>query len=234
MPRPKEKLVNTAGRKNTEAKTQIKRTMSAAAARRRKQLAARKAAEGAGGGGDLVTQQLNKILSAKDDDNVIMDEASAYEALQLVQSQVKKKEHAGDYVGATDLAYKASISLLKKGRVSVASQLLNLMVEILRETHTAETDPQLDRVVELHRAHLAAMERASSDSTSTSSGTSMHGQEALRLHRLQQGGSVVELTLGGDEERQTGADHRANSPISCIWFVAIQRLVCLFEELNPF
>ena len=54
--------------------------MSAAAARRRKQLAARKAEQ------DVVGTQLSKILSADE-----MDETTAYEALQLAQSQVRKR-----------------------------------------------------------------------------------------------------------------------------------------------
>jgi hypothetical protein len=138
--------------------------MSAAAARRRKQLAARQAAEGV----DTVTQQLNKLLSEED-----LDEATAYEALQLAQSQVRKKVHALDFVGACDLAYKSSLSLLKKKRVSVASQLLTVLVEVLRETHTEETDTWINRIVELNTEHATAMADQGS------------GQEAMRLLRLQ-------------------------------------------------
>jgi len=139
--------------------------MSAAAARRRKQLAARKAAEGA----DTVTQQLNKLLSVEES----LDEATAYEALQLAQSQVRKKVHGQDFKGACDLAYEASLSLLKKKRVSVASQLLTVLAEVLRETHTEETDAWFDRIEELNTAHADAMK------------DQPQGQESIRLLRLQ-------------------------------------------------
>lgn len=138
--------------------------MSAAAARRRKQLAARKAAEGT----DTVTQQLNKLLSEE-----ALDEATAYEALQLAQSQVRKKVHGQNFQGACDLAYQASLSLLNKKRVSVASQLLAVLADVLRETHTEETDAWISRIDELNTAHAAAMEGQG------------YGQEAIRLLRLQ-------------------------------------------------
>lgn len=141
--------------------------MSAAAARRRKQLAARKAAEGT----DTVTQQLNKLLSPEE----TLDEATAYEALQLAQSQVRKKVHGQqqDFPGACELAYKSSLSLLKKKRVSVASQLLSLLAEVLRETHTEETETWISRIEELNTAHAEAMADQGA------------GQESIRLLRLQ-------------------------------------------------
>ena len=135
--------------------------MSAAAARRRKQLAARQKEQQ-----DAVGVRLEALLAESD------DEAVAYEALQLAQSQVRKMEHAGDYSGATDLAYTSSLSLLKHGRVSVASQLLQVLVEVLRETHTEATEIWINRIVELH----AAYEKAIGDST---------GLEINRLQRLQ-------------------------------------------------
>eukprot|EP00977_Amphora_coffeiformis_P022857 scaffold11639_cov172-Amphora_coffeaeformis.AAC.34 len=139
--------------------------MSAAAARRRKQLAARKAAEGT----DTVTQQLNKLLLEEE----TLDEATAYEALQLAQSQVRKKVHGQDFKGACDLAYQASLSLLKKKRVSVASQLLTVLAEVLRETHTEETDAWIARIDELNTAHANDMK------------DQPPGQENVRLLRLQ-------------------------------------------------
>jgi hypothetical protein len=139
--------------------------MSAAAARRRKQLAARKAAEGV----DSISQQLQKLLSPEE----ALDEAAAYEALQLAQSQVRKKVGGQDFAGACDLAYQASLSLLKKKRVSVASQLLTLLVEVLLETHTEETDVWVARIAELNAAHGAAMADQGP------------GQESVRLLRLQ-------------------------------------------------
>ena len=139
--------------------------MSAAAARRRKQLAARKASNE---GEDTVNLQLKKLLSTDE----AIDEPTAYEALQLAQSQVRKKIHGGDFASACNLAYESSLTLLKKGRVSVASQLLSLLVDVLRETHTTESDDWISRLVELNEAHRDAMEGQT-------------GQEAIRLLRLQ-------------------------------------------------
>jgi Golgi to ER traffic protein 4 len=143
--------------------------MSAAAARRRKQLLTRKqqAADG-GNGDDPVAAQLIKLL----EDESLSEESTAYEALQLAQSQVRKKVHAGDFKAAVDLAYGASLAIVKKGRVSVASQIMTVLVEVMRETHTEETEELVNQIVELHQEHQKSME----------SGT---GVEANRLHRLQ-------------------------------------------------
>jgi hypothetical protein len=147
----------------------IKFTMSAAAARRRKQLVARKKAqEEAAGEVDPVSAQLQKLLHDED----LKEEATAYEALQLAQSQVRKKVNAGDFPAAVDLAYSASLAILKRGRVSVASQLLTVLANVLRETHTEETDEIIQKLVELNQAHQEAMEGQT-------------GEEANRLQRLQ-------------------------------------------------
>ena len=135
--------------------------MSAAAARRRKQLLARQAEQE-----DAVGARLKTLLKEAD------DEATAYEALQLAQSQVRKLVHSGDFAGATDLAYTSSLAILKKGRVSVASQLLQVLVEVLRETQTEPTDTWIGRIVELHEAHQSAIGGAT-------------GLEINRLQRLQ-------------------------------------------------
>lgn len=138
--------------------------MSAAAARRRKQLAARQNEQ------DVVGTELRKILASEEEG---MAEETAYEALQLAQSAVRRKVKDGKFADACDLAYLTGLALLKKGRVSVASQLLTLLTNVLRETHTAETEQWVDRVVELHHAHVKAMEGVPP------------GQEANRLQRLQ-------------------------------------------------
>lgn len=143
--------------------------MSAAAARRRKQLLARKQQqEAASSSADAVSAQLQKLLA----EETLSEEATAYEALQLAQSQVRKKVHTGDFKGACDLAFDASLAILKKGRVSVASQLLTVLANVLRETHTEETNDLVDRLVELHQAFEEAMKEK-------------EGAEACRLHRLQ-------------------------------------------------
>ena len=147
--------------------------MSAAAARRRKQLAARKNKE-QGGGTDHVGAQLTKILQSGDEDGAGgMPEETAYEALQLAQSVIRKKVKDGSFGEACDLAYTTSLALLQKKRVSVASQLLTLLIEVLRETHTVETEAWIDHLVELHQAHEEAMKGA------------VAGQETNRLQRLQ-------------------------------------------------
>eukprot|EP00980_Cylindrotheca_fusiformis_P025330 scaffold13478_cov132-Cylindrotheca_fusiformis.AAC.23 len=140
--------------------------MSAAAARRRKQLLARKKEQEASDG-DAVSAQLKKLLA----DEALSEEATAYEALQLAQSQVRKKVNSGDFKGAVDLAYSASLAILKKGRVSVASQLLTVLANVLRETHTEESEEVLSRLEELHQEHNKAMEGRT-------------GLEANRLQRL--------------------------------------------------
>jgi Golgi to ER traffic protein 4 len=105
-----------------------------------------------------------------------MSEETAYNALQLAQSAVRRKVKEGKFSDACDLAYSTSLELLKKGRVSVASQLLTLLTEVLRETHTVETDQWIDRMVELHQAHEKAMDNFQpADNT----------VEIMRLHRLQ-------------------------------------------------
>jgi hypothetical protein len=141
--------------------------MSAAAARRRKQLAARQAGEN---NDDVVGKKLQDLLEQE------LDEATAYEALQLAQSQIRKKVGGGQFTEACDLCYTTSLSLLKQQRISVASQLLTLLVEVLRETQQAETPVWIDRLTELQRAHETAMEKE---------GAKMLAQESQRLHRLQ-------------------------------------------------
>jgi hypothetical protein len=89
--------------------------MSAAAARRRKQLASRKEQ-------DAIGSQLSQMLGVEDP-SVGMSEETAYEAQQLAQSQIRKKINAGASKEACDLAFTSCLTILQKGRVSVASQL---------------------------------------------------------------------------------------------------------------
>lgn len=154
--------------------TQPKFKMSAAAARRRKQLQARKKQqeEAAAAGNDAldpVSAQLQKLL---EDPEALAEEATAYEALQLAQSVIRKKVHGGSYTEAVDLACSASLVILQQGRVSVASQLTSLLANVLRETHSVETPELLEKLKGLHNAQEKAM-----------SGKS--GPEAMRLNRLE-------------------------------------------------
>ncbi|KAG7356968.1 DUF410 domain containing protein [Nitzschia inconspicua] len=149
--------------------------MSAAAARRRKQLMARKKQqeEAAASGKDAldpVSAQLQKLLV--EEPEALADEATAYEALQLAQSQVRKKVHAGEFAEAVELACSASLTILQQGRVSVASQLMTLLANVLRETHTEETTDLIEKLKGLHTAQFKAMEGKT-------------GPEALRLNRLE-------------------------------------------------
>eukprot|EP00566_Odontella_aurita_P010129 CAMPEP_0113570452 /NCGR_PEP_ID=MMETSP0015_2-20120614/24977_1 /TAXON_ID=2838 /ORGANISM="Odontella" /LENGTH=423 /DNA_ID=CAMNT_0000473235 /DNA_START=20 /DNA_END=1291 /DNA_ORIENTATION=- /assembly_acc=CAM_ASM_000160 len=133
--------------------------MSAAAARRRKQLAKKAAARADSGGSeedDPVTLRLNTLLA----DTANSDESTAYEALQLAQSQVRRGVKTGKYTDATDLAYTVGLSLLEKhGRVSVASQLLAELVRVLNETHTDCTAEWVKRMCGLDSAYRDALER---------------------------------------------------------------------------
>jgi len=143
--------------------------MSAAAVRRRKQLAAHKAANNQE---DNVSAKLTELLSRES-----LDEATAYEALQLAQSTIRKKVQAVDTAAeGCDLCFQSGLNLLKKGRVSVASQLMALLTDTLRETGTLETDEWIDRLLELHSAHQDAMTKTSEDMSPT---------EITRLQRLE-------------------------------------------------
>jgi hypothetical protein len=146
--------------------------MSAAAARRRKQLAKKKEAAATATESDAVARQLQELL-ANDDTS----EETAYEALQLAQSLVRKKAKAKDAVGATELAYSSALTLLeKKNRVAVSSQLLMVLLDIFTELHVEETENWLTKLEVLHAAHQAAME-------ATKDG--MNPIEVIRLQRLQ-------------------------------------------------
>jgi len=136
--------------------------MSAAAARRRKQL--QKKAESGGDQTSMVRKQLDDLLAPAE-----VDESTAYEALQLAQSLVRKTHEP-------ELAYATSLKLLERNRVAVAGQLLTLLVQVLVERNVAETDDWLERIEKLAEAHAAAMDKTSD---------SLPPAEVLRLQRLQ-------------------------------------------------
>lgn len=145
--------------------------MSAAAARRRKQLAKKKEAAGETEA-DAVARQLQALLENDD-----KSEEVAYEALQLAQSLVRKKAGNKDAKAACDLAYTSALTLLeKKHRVSVASQLLMVLLDVFTELHVEESEEWLTRVEQLHKAHQEALE-ATKDSISP--------VEVVRLQKLQ-------------------------------------------------
>lgn len=127
--------------------------MSASAARRRKQLAA-KAALASQGGKDPITEKMNVLLSPDS-----IDESTAYEALQLAQSQLRKSVNSGQFEKATiTYGYDVCVALLKTHqKASVASQLLALLGQVLTETHTVCDEAWIERIQTLSKLYLDAV-----------------------------------------------------------------------------
>ena len=147
--------------------------MSAAAARRKKQLQKRGAGKSNGdsSNNDPIEMRLETLLH----DPTLSDESVAYEALQLAQSAVRRNVKIGNFIKACDVAYNSSLDLLvKSGRVSVSSQLLAVLVQVLSETHTSCTDEWVTRFTKLDEAYRAALD----------ADTSMSSDERGRLQRL--------------------------------------------------
>jgi hypothetical protein len=174
--------------------------MSASIARRRKQLAA-KAALASQFGTDPITEKMNALLSPDS-----IDESTAYEALQLAQSQLRKCVKSGDFTKATiTYGYDICMSLLDKhSKASVASQLLILLAQVLTETHTLCDDAWIGRIQKLNVAYLKAVNAAESQA------------ERKRLYRLHKkflktvlGWSDImgELAVGALEIHELIADH---------------------------
>lgn len=114
--------------------------MSAAAARRRKQLQQKKLSQeqqqhDGSGSSDPVFLRLNSLLQC-DNEGAEIDGEAAYEALQLAQSQVRRMVKSGEVSKAVEMCYLSLTTLLKKKKVSVASQLLMLFSDIIVETRT--------------------------------------------------------------------------------------------------
>jgi hypothetical protein len=174
--------------------------MSASIARRRKQLAA-KAALASQGGQDPITEKMNSLLIGTS-----IDEATAYEALQLAQSQLRKCVKSGEFTKATvTYGYDVCLVLLQKhGKASVASQLLALLSQVLTETHTACDTQWIVRIQTLAGAYCDAVKVVES------------AVEQKRLYRLLSkflktvlGWSDLlgDVTLGALEIHELIADH---------------------------
>jgi len=148
--------------------------MSASAARRRKQLAAKKAALTTTTL-DPITTQLNTLLTCPPTETV--DEATAYEALQLAQSQLRKSVKAGEYVKATvTYGYDIAMVLLDgNGKASVGSQLMTMMIQALVETHTVCDEAWIGRMGRLHVAYSTAV-------NSSDQGGFAEKRRLMRLH----------------------------------------------------
>ena len=147
--------------------------MSAAAARRKKQLQKRGAGKSNGdsSNNDPIEMRLETLLH----DPTLSDESVAYEALQLAQSAVRRNVKIGNFIKACDVAYNSSLDLLvKSGRVSVSSQLLAVLVQVLSETHTSCTDEWVTRFTKLDEAYRTALD----------ADTTMSSDERGRLQRL--------------------------------------------------
>ncbi len=151
--------------------------MSAAAARRKKQILKR-AAGGSGStaaAGDDNNDPIQLRLDSLLRDPTLKEESVAYEALQLAQSAVRRNVKLGNFTNATEVAYSSSLALLTaSGRVSVSSQLLAVLVQVLNETQTQCTDTWVTRFAELDSAHRSALD----------ADTNMSPEERGRLKRL--------------------------------------------------
>lgn len=137
--------------------------MSAAAARRRKQLA-KKAALQTTDGIDPITKQLNTLLSSTNlDSNGILPESTAYEALQLAQSQLRKCVKSGEYTKATvTYGHNVIVTLLTYKKAAVASQLMTLLIQTLLETHTECTSEWIGRMEKVQELYGPAVEAVES------------------------------------------------------------------------
>lgn len=126
--------------------------MSAAAARRKKQLAAKQASLNESGL-DPISKQLNSLLESTE----TIDESTAYEALQLAQSQVRKSVKSGEFLKATiTYGYDVALKILNHNRASVASQLLILLSQVLTETHTPCTEEWIQKIQTLDESYIRA------------------------------------------------------------------------------
>jgi len=103
-----------------------------------------------------------------------ISEETAYEALQLAQSQVRKSVKSGDYTKASvTYGYDVCMQLLDKHlKASVGSQLLHQLAQVLAETHSVCDEAWIERIQNLDAAYLKAVPNAESKA------------EQKRLYRL--------------------------------------------------
>lgn len=104
--------------------------------------------------GDPLNARLNELLESSDS-----TESVAYEALQLAQSQIRRYVKSNDGQAAVNLAYDTSLTLLekKKRMVSVASQLLGLLADVLNETKVACTEELVLKMAKMDGAYKNAL-----------------------------------------------------------------------------
>lgn len=187
--------------------------MSAAAARRKKQLAAKASAQGQ----DPITAKMNSLLSSSSDD---LSESTAYEALQLAQSQVRKSVIHGEYVKAVDTyAYQVLVQLLEKGKASVASQLMTLLVQVLNETHTECNGEWITKIQNLSELNVKAIQGLKNNSNSNSN-NDVEYKRLMKLHAkflksvLGWSNSLGKIRFGSLEIHKLLADQLWNMSLS--------------------
>lgn len=155
--------------------------MSAAAARRRKQLLLKKqqnVSEDQSESRDPVSLRLQALLQPEEE--ISASESVAYEALQLAQSQIRRLVKLHQTTEALDLAFNVSMVLLEKKRrmVSVTSQLLGLMADVLIETNTICTEELVNRLEKINVAYKKALKEGYSINVEKDK------EEVVRLQRL--------------------------------------------------
>lgn len=157
--------------------------MSASLARRRKQLLKKQQAAAAATSeeaSDPVSLRLQTLLATDFDDE--SDAAqNNYEALQLAQSVVRRHVKLEQNGQAVTLAYDVSMVMLeKKNRaVSVTSQLLALLADVLTETSTPCTTDLVAKLGRIHAAFKHALTKDYSDDDN-----SKDAEEVDRLNRV--------------------------------------------------
>jgi len=131
--------------------------MSASAARRRKQLLLKKhqaVIESESVNVDPVNARLHSLLEDSEHTETV-----AYEALQLAQSQIRRYVQASQGKKAISLAYDTCMVLLeKKNRmVSVASQLLGLLADVLNEAKVDCTEELVGKMSKIDSTYKKAL-----------------------------------------------------------------------------
>jgi len=164
------------------AQTSASTAMSAAAARRRKQQEQRRREKEASSDNADVSPTLNRLNSLLSSPSPSEDEA--YEALQLAQSQVRRyMKQSETYSVGVEFAYNTSVKFLEKLKVSVASQLLALLADVIYESKTACTSKHIDWIVNIDKLYKHALNEISSQAKDSPDETKVES-EVDRLQRL--------------------------------------------------
>lgn len=175
--------------------------MSAAAARRRKQLLQKKKQqEDLSSSEDPILLRLNSLLSS---DEPTEDEA--YEALQLVQSQVRRYIKLGEKKKAIDISLKVSTTFLTKKKASVCSQLLSLFSKIVVETNTECSDVLVKNVFDIDILYRDTVEQSDMDKEEKERLLRLHLQFLRRIVRWS--AEMSHVRFGNCELQEILAEH---------------------------